>query len=303
MTFEKMKSSMELSPEQNKQIEELSAINYSLQNIAMYLDVDYKQFLEAFNTPDSDIKYHYDRGKLMAQAEIDKANLKKAKDGSLTSIQQWKKDANQQKLENIKKKVLFNKEENDYCQLQALIERGETSNLPANIVRYYEQIDYIRSLYSKFNSKSYIISMVRLKWPQIPFYSANKLFNECLNFFNLDNDVKTQAWANIYADRLDNMAMIATEMNDLETARRLTMDAANLRGVNKEKSDPLPDGLLDRRVIVYVMDPEKLGIPKVDRRDLAEFIDKIDITESEKLKLRRDAQVEDVAFELVENEQ
>ena len=117
------------------------------------------------------------------------------------------------------------------------------------------------------------------------------------------NDVKTQAWANIYADRLDNMAMIATEMNDLETARRLTMDAANLRGVNKEKSDPLPDGLLDRRVIVYVMDPEKLGIPKVDRRNLAEFIDKIDITESEKLKLRRDAQVEDVAFELVENEQ
>jgi hypothetical protein len=79
------------------------------------------------------------------------------------------------------------------------------------------------------------------------------------------------------------------------------MDAANLRGVNKDKEDPLPDGLLDRRIIVYVMDPEKLGIPKVDRRELAEFIDSIDITESEKLKLRKDAQIEDVPFVLEEN--
>lgn len=294
---------MELTAEQNSQLEDLAAINYSLQDIAMYLDVQYQEFLLAFNLPDSELKYHYNRGKLMAQAEIDKANLKKAKDGSATSIQQWKKDANLQKLENLKKKILFDQADTEYSQLQALVEKGETSELPESIVKYYDQVEYIRTLYNKFNSKNYILSLVRLKWPEVSFYMASKLFNECLNFFNLDNSVKVEAWGNIYADRLDNMAMICTEMNDFETARRLTNDAANLRGVGKDKPAQLPEGMLDRRVILYVMDPEKLGIPKVDRRDLAEFIDKIEVTEFQKEKLRMDAQVTDVDFELILNEE
>jgi hypothetical protein len=292
---------MEFTPEQFKTFEELSSINYSLQDIATYLDIDYKSVLQEFNMPDSPVKFHYDRGKLIAQAEIDKANLKKAKDGSSASILQWKKDSILRKHEDIKNKVLFNKEQNDYCQLQALVESGEISNLPATMVLFYEQIEFIRSLYSKFNSKTYIISMVRLKWPNISFIKASKLFNDCLNFFNLDNQIKVEAWANIYADRLDNMAIICTEMSDYETARRLTLDAAHLRGVGKDKVDPVPEELLDRRVILYVMDPQKLGIPKVDRRELAEFIDNIDITESEKVKLRRDAQIDEVTFDLMES--
>jgi hypothetical protein len=290
---------MELTTAEYKHVEDLAAINYSLEQIAMYLDMNFNSFLEAFSIPDSKIKYHYDRGKLITQAEIDKANLKKARDGSAASILQWKKDAMAQKLENVKKKVLYDNEQREYCQLQALVEHGETKNLPANIVTYYEQIDFIRSLHNKFNSKSYIVSMVRLKWPQITTWVANKLFNECMNFFNLDNEVKTEAWANIYADRLDNMAVICTEMNDFETARRLTVDAAEMRGVGKEKPAQVPEGILDRRIIVYVMDPEKIGITKIDRRELAEIIDNLDVNESQMKRLRRDAQVEDVQFTLV----
>ncbi len=290
---------MELTTAEYKHVEDLAAINYSLEQISMYLDKNFNSFLEAFNIPGSKIKYHYDRGKLITQAEIDKANLKKARDGSTASILQWKKDALSQKLENIKKRTLYDNEEREYCQLQALVEHGETKNLPAIIVTYYEQLDFIRSLYNKFTSKSYIISMVKLKWPQITSFFAGKLYNETLNFFNLDNDVKTEAWANIYADRLDNLAVISTEMNDFETARRLTMDAAELRGVGKEKPAQVPEGILDRRIIVYVMDPEKIGITKIDRRELAEIIDNLDVSESQMKRLRRDAQVEDVQFTLV----
>jgi len=293
---------MELTTAEYKQVEELAAINYSLDQIAMYIDKDYNSFLDAFNFPESKLKYHYDRGKLITQAEIDKANLKKAKDGSLASIQQWKKDSVARKLENIKQKVLYDNEQKELEQLQAFVEKGETDNLPAHLAAYYEQIDFMRALYNR-NSKSYVISMARLKWPQLTSFTANKLYYETLNFFNLDNGVKSQAWANIYADRLDNMALISMEMNDLETARRLTIDAADLRGAGKNKSDDLSGVDLSNRVTLYVMDCKRVGIPEIPRKELAKFIDDLDITETQKSKYMREALVEDIPLILVEEDE
>ena len=232
---------MPLTPQQLEEVEQLASINYSVHQIAMYLDVEPQQLLLEFNISSNDpryghgqFRYHYDRGQLLAKAEIDKANLKRAKDGNLTSIQQWKKDAIQQNVENLKKQVFFDQQNHEYGQLQALIEKGETGNLPENVVKYYEQVDFIRSLYNKYESRSFIISAVVLQWPKLSRYQATRLYFESLNFFNLDNEVKVQAWANIYADRLDNMSRICFELNDFETARRLTMNAAELRGVGKE---------------------------------------------------------------------
>jgi hypothetical protein len=239
----------------------------------------------------------------MAQAEIDKANLRRARDGNLTSIQQWKKDALHQGIENLKKQVFFDQQHQEYEQLQALIERGEVKNLPEPMVQYYEQIDLIRSLYNKYESKSYIISAVILQWPKLSRYQATRLYNESLNFFNLDNEVKVVAWANIYADRLDNMARICFELNDFETARRLTMNAAELRGVGKEHPNQVPEALLDRRPVFYTMRLKDIGVAEVNRHELAAFIDALDVTETQRSRLRREALIEDVPFQLDDHAQ
>jgi hypothetical protein len=294
---------MELTPVQYKEIEQLAAVNYSVKQIAMCLDVNLNAFLKEFNNPDSKIRYHYDRGLLITRAEIDKANLKRARDGNLTSIQQWKKDAHHQKIENIKKKVFLTEEKSEYEQLQGLIERGETKNLPANVVQYYEQVDFIRCLHGKYESKSFIINAVTLQWPNLTKHKATQLYFESLNFFNLDNPVKVEAWANIYADRMDQMAMICYEMGDMETWRRMTMDAAQLRGVGKDKPNEIPDALLDRRPVLYTIHLRDLGIEEVNRNDLAAFIDSLDITERQKTKYKREGMVEDVPFELMEDGQ
>lgn len=293
---------MELTPQQYKDIEQLASLNYTVKQLAMYLDVDYKKFQVDFYDLDSKIRYHYDRGKLVTQAEIDKANLKRAKDGSLTSIQQWKKDANHQKLEAIKKQVFYDEQEAEYEQLQALIEQGKVTNLPEKIVIYYEQIDFIRCLYNKYESKSFIINAVNLKWPALSKYQATNLYHEALNFFNLDNPVKVEAWSNIYADKLDNMARICYEINDFETARRCLMSAAELRGVGKEKPGEIPPELLDRRPVFYTMRIEEIGVPSASRQALASFIDNLDITEREKSKAKREALIEDVPLILAEDE-
>lgn len=293
---------MELTPSQYKEIETLSAINYSVKQIAMYLDVDHKQFARAFYDMESKVRYHYERGRLVAQAEIDKANLKRAKDGNLTSIQQWKKDSTYHRIDNLKKQTFYDEEKTDYENLQALIEKGQVKNLPESLVVYYEQIDFIRCLYNKYESKSYIVNAVVKQWPQLSKINATNLYYETLNFFNLDNQVKVEAWANIYADKLDNMARICFELNDFETARRLTMDAAELRGVGKERPPEVPDELLDRRPVFYTIRSEDIGIPREDRNKLAAFIDALEVTEREKTRLKREALIEDVPFEAVTDE-
>jgi hypothetical protein len=293
---------MELTEGQLRQIEELSQVNCDPVEIAAYLKLPKKEFLKEINTEGSLINESYQWGQLSSRVDIDKINLGKAREGGLGAIAQWKKDASLLKLAKIKNRILFDNEQKEYAQLQDLIEHGKTDNLPANIVTYWDQIDFIRSIYNKFNSKSYVVSALRLKWPEISTITANKLFSETLNFFYLDNEVKTDAWANIYADKMERLGTLAMEMDDLETARRCFKDAAELRGVGKEVPDKIPEELLDRRMIVYVIDPQKIGIPKIDRRELADIIDNIDITETQKIKLRRDAQIEDVPFELMENE-
>lgn len=274
----------------------------------MYLDTDAGELLQKFTISSNDpayghgqFRYHYDRGQLMAKAEIDKANLKRARDGNLTSIQQWKKDATQQGLENLKKQVFYDRENKEYHQLRALVEKGETGNLPETMVKYYEQIDFIRAMYNKYESKSYIISAVVLQWPALSRFQATRLYNESLNYFNLDNEVKVQAWANIYADRLDNMSRICFEINDFETARRLTMNAAELRGVGKEAPNQVPEQLLDRRPVFYTMRLRDIGVAEVNRHELAAFIDTLDITESQRQRIRREALIEDVPFEISED--
>ena len=86
------------------------------------------------------------------------------------------------------------------------------------------------------------------------------------------------------------------------TMSRSKPDAANLRGVNKDQHNIIPPALLDRRRIVYTMDIEKLGIPKVNKYELAAFIDNLDISEKEKSRLKREALIEFTPFEIIPND-
>jgi hypothetical protein len=80
------------------------------------------------------------------------------------------------------------------------------------------------------------------------------------------------------------------------------MDAAELRGVGKETSKEIPKEFYERRPTIYMLDPKLFGIDKVDRRELADFLDNLDITDTQRGRLKRDAGIEDAYFEILEPE-
>jgi len=193
----------------------------------------------------------------------------------------------------------------DYELLQQAVSSGKSKALSPELNSYLDILDVARSMYAKYQSKRAIINTLMAPVYGYSRYEANLIFNDSLNFFYANNEVKKQAWKNFYADRCDELALLAIEKDEFENARRLIKDAATYRGLFDEDKDELPADMFRRSLVIYTMDPQDVGIQRESRSKLAQFIDSLDeITEEEKSKLKRDAMVERPNFfqDLNENE-
>lgn len=77
--------------------EELAAIGYSPEKLAMYYDVNKLEFMYYYMLQDSELEYHYNRGQLVAQA---KEGLGMLQDADTNTTQA-------QRLDKLRKKVEF----------------------------------------------------------------------------------------------------------------------------------------------------------------------------------------------------
>jgi hypothetical protein len=188
--------------------------------------------------------------------------------------------------------------------LQHYIKTGKGSNLPEDLIMYMELLDMVRALYSKYETKSFILNTLMSDQYGLSRYMATQIYIDALNFFYSDNQIKQKAWENVYAEHLDKLAYYALETDDLETARKCFLDAAKMRGVGGDERANVPKEMEQKPVIIYTINPKQVGIPTASRLELAKFIDEIpDITERERARLKRESGVSEATlFEEILNE-
>ena len=104
---------LKFSDEELTSIEDLAASNYSPEKIAVYLDVHKKAFMELWYDKNSIVRYHYDRGQLVSEFEINQKQLELAKAGNITATQIFLKTAEETKINNIRKQILFGHDDAD----------------------------------------------------------------------------------------------------------------------------------------------------------------------------------------------
>ena len=97
---------LQLTKEQFSNIEKLAALNYSAKDVAVYLGVDIKLFVSEYYNTESEVRFTYDRGRLRAAAEKDKAILDNATSGNITAYQESNKSAEKRAFENHKNRIL-----------------------------------------------------------------------------------------------------------------------------------------------------------------------------------------------------
>lgn len=93
---------MEFTPEQFDIIEKLAGINYTIRQIAMYFDVPPNSLHSLYDDKESEFAYRFDRGRLMASADVDMKLLDAAKDGNLTASALYKKAERVSRINNLK---------------------------------------------------------------------------------------------------------------------------------------------------------------------------------------------------------
>lgn len=181
--------------------------------------------------------------------------------------------------------------------IQEYIESGRTKEMPEEIERYLNLMEIVRGMHLRQKSRAFCIKLLKSQPYSLSEYLARKIYNDAINFFYSDNDIRKEAWRNIYAEKIEKAAAVVLETSksakDLEIYTKMLLQAAELRGLNEPDEKELPSELFEKPVKIYEVTPESLGMEPVDRRVIGEIIDSLPITELQKKAIRRDASVDD----------
>src|SRR5690606_10692549 len=103
------------------------------------------------------------------------------------------------------------------------------------------------------------------------------------------------------AEFLEDLARAAATnaetAKDIEVAANIEMKAAKLRGLDQPDPEKLPPEAFRRPIRVFSLDTTDIGMPALNRNQIARQIDALEIPESDKSRLRKDARLETIQLE------
>lgn len=187
----------------------------------------------------------------------------------------------------------------DVHQIERVLKTGDLDSLTPAEREYFNLMELVRGLRARMLlpgggrivTKAGIIKILKSDAYGLSDWMARRVYSDALNFFYSVDDVTPKAWANLYAERLENFASLAASMGKLKEARSYITEAAKLRGCYADQAPEIPRELLDAApTVIYTADPASMGAPKADRKELEAFIDSIpDIPEASRRRVKEDA--------------
>lgn len=189
--------------------------------------------------------------------------------------------------------------------LQDYIASGCTMELTDEELDYYNALYALVGINRKYGKDNAISFLVHEPF-NVERMRARKMYNEAINLFYLNDSIENNAHRNMMYDNLMKAAQVvlqnAVSSKDMEVYGNLNIQAAKIKQL--DKPDPVKPKELDNKPIkVYDLDSSLVGLPYANRQLLAAQIDAIDLPAKEKTRLKRDANVVDIDFEDMLNDQ
>ena len=199
----------------------------------------------------------------------------------------------------------MNFRESQFLRLQDYIQSGSKDPLTEDEQEYYDALILTIGIYRKYG-RSQAVHFLMGK----PFTTsravAARMIDEAINLFYFDDGVTRQAWRNLMFEEMRNAALtiLKTEgitPDDLETYRRLMESAYKFKQLDAPDPEEPDDQqqARQREIKIFELDGKRLGLPVINRDEVASLIDNLDIRERDKERLRTDAGIKAVDIDQV----
>lgn len=180
-----------------------------------------------------------------------------------------------------------------------MLSTGDLEALPEAERAYYELMEMVRGLRARMRyngkviTKAGIIKLLKSDIYELSDWMARQVYADSINFFYTDENIRPEAFANLYAEKMEKWADSMFLMGKGEEASRILERAAKLRLRFASTETEIPEELLNRKqVVLYTTKRSDLGVPDTNLRELEEFIDDIpDIPVIVRERLKEDAQI------------
>lgn len=182
--------------------------------------------------------------------------------------------------------------------IQDFIANGKPETAPSEIVETLDIMDKIRGMYLRFKDFSGRDAIINhlVKVDNMSYYLASKFFDMAMEYFYADRAISKKAWRHRLAEKMEkaiNLAMVmAKDSREVIAAVKELKSLAQVLQLDQPDKDELPQELFDKPFKMYSIDADFLGLPKINRYDLAQIIDELpELSEKERLMAKREANI------------
>ena len=286
-----------LTREQIEELQRRGALEWGPRDIAVYLGVEIAPFTAEYNDPDSIVALAVRRGQLQALAAIGKSLLGNAESGDIPAINHLEKIRREKSFKTSKLDIFgtFNNEE-AFRRVYEYIAEGRTNDLSNNEKLFLDLLTIINSLDRQFGKRPTVKFLVQQLG--YSYDRAVDYYNQADSLFYSNRNTTKEALRNKYAELLEDLFHAAKNTaqspKDFEAASEIIAKAAKIRKLDEPEIQKLPPAAYLRQIRMFSLTPEILGLPPINRQEVNEQILHLNLPETEKARLRREALIEDV---------
>lgn len=197
--------------------------------------------------------------------------------------------------------------------IAAFLETGRCDGIPEDVQLFLKQIQWAAELYEYERNITRCASQLRNRilaqqHIQIDVRTCKARIYSAINYFSIDNNVAIKVWESNFADKYEDLAKMCVLSGDYKTQMRCYERSLDCRRRASEAADIdkqwAPIFIIDSKVSA-----EQLGFHKKSLRDIArknnegyylQLINDLPIEKEEKKRLLRDADIQDVEEEAIE---
>lgn len=291
-------SKITLSEENKEELIKLGALRWSEDKIAAFFGWDKKALKAEISDPESEISKLLLRGELEADFKLEARLMGDAQSGNLAAAKQFKELMRDRDFRMSKLDLFGGADKADLFEtIQKYLDKGCAGNLSAKEQLYLEMLQIIYSYNNSLGDRNTLRLLTREPY-KMEYNRARDMMAEAIELFNGGRRATKEAMRHHMADTYDNLAqmIIKTAKTPQDIALAGAMYDKKVKLLKLDEPDPniLPPEQYMKTFRVLSLTTECLGLPSVNRDELAAQIDALEIPEADKKRIRMEAGVEDM---------